>query len=156
MIRWYFAYGSNMNPARVHLRGLAFDRLRHGWLDDYSLCFNKVAGGSTGAGHANLLVQAGARAEGVLYRLCPPDAIERMDPFERVPINYTRQALAVSTADGAVTAWTYIATAAASRAPGVLRPTAGYLAHLLAGASFLSPDYAAVLHTQPLYDADHG
>ncbi|MEM7080436.1 MAG: hypothetical protein AAF513_17600, partial [Pseudomonadota bacterium] len=68
-----------------------------------------------------------------------------MDPFERAPWNYGRDAVVV-TASGSsqpVSAWTYFANTA-FRQPGLL-PSAAYLAHLLAGDDFLPPAYVAWL-----------
>ena len=43
MGHWYFAYGSNMNPARMRSRGLSFSEAFSGQLAGYELCFNKRA-----------------------------------------------------------------------------------------------------------------
>ncbi len=41
----YFAYGSNMNPARMQARGLSVCEALAGRLPGYVLCFNKRATG---------------------------------------------------------------------------------------------------------------
>lgn len=128
-----------MNPARVASRGLRVLSAEAAALKDYRLLFDKVAQESPGAGHANLVRAPGERAEGVLYELIDAAEILKMDPFERAPINYGREAVLLETGTGARWAWTYFANQA-RRADG-LKPPASYLAHLLAGSDYLSPDY---------------
>ncbi|MEM7220528.1 MAG: gamma-glutamylcyclotransferase family protein [Pseudomonadota bacterium] len=157
---WYFAYGSNMNPARVRERKLPFDLVCPGRLTGFELSFNKRSGVVPGAGHANILRRAGAVVEGVLYRLPSAASIERMDPFERYPINYTRRLVAIDRPAPSMgrealraLAWTYFATPAASAdaEETTLLPETEYLAHLTAGAAFLTPAYVARLRSQPVH-----
>ncbi len=49
-MNWYFAYGSNMNPARMQARGLAVLEALPGRLPGYGLCFNKRDGPGSGPG----------------------------------------------------------------------------------------------------------
>jgi gamma-glutamylcyclotransferase (GGCT)/AIG2-like uncharacterized protein YtfP len=86
----------------------------------------------------------------VLYRLVDADQILRMDPFERAPINYSRDVVTVTTDAGPVHAWTYFANAAV-RVPDA-RPEAAYMAHLLAGRPWLSPEWIARLEAWPLVE----
>jgi len=137
---YYFAYGSNMNPERVATRGLQVGRPRRARLFEVELRFDKQSRDHKGYGHANIRAHRGGVTEGVLYPLATPEEIFKMDPFERAPINYGREVVRVVLDDDtSVWAWTYFANAAVL-ADG-LRPPADYLAHLLAGAEFLSPDY---------------
>lgn len=140
---WYFAYGSNMNPARVNQRGMPFDAVCGALLDGVRLTFDKQSRTHLGSGHANLTVDAGACVEGVLYRLRRTEDIELMDPFERVPINYRRDVVTVSVDGTRIDAWTYFANPAVIRPD--LRPERAYLAHLLAGRPYLSARYYAWL-----------
>ena len=139
---YYFAYGSNMNPARVEARIGTTRRALPGVLHDHALRFDK-ASRVAGIAHANVAPTPGERVEGALFELAAPEQIHRMDPFEGYPHEYERHRLPVITAEGAIEAWVYIA------APGTtaeaLRPAREYLAHLLAGRSFLSPGYHARL-----------
>jgi cation transport regulator ChaC len=137
--RYYFAYGSNMNPARVAQRGLRFDEVRSATIDGVRLTFDKQSREHPHCGHANLAFAPGARTEGVLYRLDSNSEIERMDRFEAAPVNYSRDVVWVHTDDGELTAWTYFANAAVIRAG--LRPERIYLNHLLAGRDYLSAAY---------------
>ena len=139
MPRFYFAYGSNMNPARVAGRGLRFDRVCNAAMDAVRLTFDKQSREHPRSGHANLCSDRGARTEGVLYRLESDAEIERMDTFEATPINYSREVVWVRTGDAEIAAWTYFANAAVIR--DGLRPERVYLNHLLAGREYLTPTY---------------
>lgn len=151
----YFAYGSNMNPARVRERGINFVHAEAAVLQDYLLVFDKAAtrhgAGHAGSAHANVRLARGAQVEGVLYHLANPAEIAKMDRFEAAPINYSRAVvtLTVGVASGEqqtpteVLAWTYFGNPAVIRLG--LAPERAYLAHLLAGQSFLSPDYYRAL-----------
>lgn len=140
---WYFAYGSNMNPARVSQRGMPFDAVLGAVLDGVRLTFDKQSRSDPGSGHANLTFDADARVEGVLYRLPRTQDIELMDPFERVPVNYRRDVVTVSADGRRLDAWTYFANPSVIR-PN-LRPERAYLTHLLAGRPYLSARYYAWL-----------
>ncbi|WP_104201671.1 gamma-glutamylcyclotransferase family protein [Billgrantia saliphila] len=135
---YYFAYGSNMNVARVEARIGVVRRALAGVLHGHALRFDK-ASRIAGLAHANVVPASGERVEGALFELLHPEQIERMDPYEGYPHDYQRQRRAIVTAEGAIEAWVYIA------APGTtadaLRPASEYLAHLLAGKPFLSADY---------------
>lgn len=139
---WYFAYGSNMNTARVEARIGTTRRVLPGVLADHALRFDK-ASRVAGISHANVAPRLGTRVEGALFELVHPEQIEEMDPFEGYPRDYDRHRLPIATVEGAIEAWVYIA------APGTtaeaLRPAREYLDHLLAGAPFLSPAYHAEL-----------
>jgi len=147
-IHYYFAYGSNMNPERVAARGLGFSQVAGARLDGVALVFNKQSRDHPGQGHANLVRSDSAGsscrfAEGVLYRLSRPEEIRRMDRFENAPVNYSRDVVRVETSSGLVSAWSYFANPAVQVAG--LRPTSGYMQHLLAGAPYLSTDYVTWL-----------
>lgn len=139
----YFAYGSNMNPERVAERGLRVVRAEGAVLSGFRLLFDKHAAAHAGCGHANIVYQPGERVEGVLYWLVDAGEIVKMDPFERAPINYSRDVVHVHTSSGLVTTWTYFANSAVRRAG--LKPPRSYLNHLLAGAPHLSAGYLEML-----------
>ena len=141
----YFAYGSNMDPARVVDRGIRFTQISSAVLADYVLRFNKRSRNQKGAGHANIVVELGGRVEGVLYQLESPNEIEKMDVFEHVPTNYTREVVSVETQTDTLDVWTYFAN------PEVvlsgLKPPRWYLAHLLSGRAYLSDRYIEMLES---------
>lgn len=91
----YFAYGSNMNPARVRERGLGVVDVRGATLLGFKLVFDKVSRRHPGAAHANIVHAPSERVEGVLYRLSGAEEILKMDPFERAPWNYGRDVVLV-------------------------------------------------------------
>ena len=150
MVDHYFAYGSNMNPARVRERGLRFTAVRGALLKDRRLVFDKVSRLHPNAAHANVVYAPGEWVEGVLYRLVSADEILKMDPFEQAPWNYGRDAVQVRTGDDRLWAWTYFANPAVRR--DGLNPPAEYLAHLLVGREHLSADYFDRLARTPVAD----
>ena len=134
-----------MNPARVATRGLQVKEVCAGQLQDYKLVFNKMSRDHAGVGHANIQYSRGSKIEGVLYELSGSAEILKMDPFERAPWSYGREAVQIDHAQGMTWAWTYFANPAVL-CEGLL-PTAQYLQHLLAGREFLSEQYYARLHS---------
>ena len=137
----YFAYGSNMNPRRVEKRQMAFDAVASGKLHDYRLCFNKKR--RDGAASANVMPEANATTEGLIYRLTDPEQIKMMDPYEDYPSHYDRQPLPILTNDGHVSAWVYIACP--DYVVKGLLPFRWYLEHMLKGEPWLSKEYVAWL-----------
>lgn len=148
----YFAFGSNMNPQRVRSRGLEVREACGGRLRDHALVFDKQSADHAGSGHANVVFARGETVEGVLYRLAAVEEILKMDHFERAPVNYSREVVRIETDGGDRWAWTYYANAAVRIADG--RPERSYLAHLLAGETFLSAAYHARLRAWPVIDAE--
>lgn len=149
MSHWYFAYGSNMNPQRMHSRGLLFDQLLPGRLEGYELCFNKRAHDRPGTAYANIRHRQAAVVEGVLYRLVDASEIFKMDPFEGTPVFYSRERMPILTAQGVLPGWVYVANPA-WRSEG-LQPTRAYLEHLLAGRDFVSEAYWQALSSVSVY-----
>ncbi|WP_339488367.1 gamma-glutamylcyclotransferase family protein [Pseudomonas sp. EL_65y_Pfl2_R95] len=146
---WYFAYGSNMNPARMQVRGLDVKEARAGQLKGFSLRFNKRAATAAGHAFANIAYQPGSVVEGVLYRLADGEQISKLDPFEGTPVLYSREPMLVSSEQGDIAAWVYIANPA-FREEGLL-PSREYLEHLLLGREFLSEAYWAALSAAPTH-----
>jgi gamma-glutamylcyclotransferase (GGCT)/AIG2-like uncharacterized protein YtfP len=139
---FYFAYGSNMNLARVVARIGRTRRALSGVLHDHALRFDK-ASRVAGIAHANVVPVSGDRVEGALFELETPDQIQLMDPYEGYPREYDRHRLPIVTHEGPIEAWVYIASPGTTA--GSLKPAREYLAHLLAGEPFLTPDYLARL-----------
>lgn len=153
-VHYYFAYGSNMNPARVEKRRMGFESAQAGALSDYALRFNKRSVKYPGAASANVIAHSGALTQGVVYRLQHPEQITMMDPYEGYPVRYDRLALPIAVTSGEVHAWVYIANQ--DHIQEGLAPARWYLQHLLAGRAFLSEDYYAGLSQTPcLPDSDH-
>ena len=138
-MEYYFAYGSNMNEKRMLHRGMQYSDPISGKLPGYRLMFNKQARDNPDIAYANIAYDPASHVEGVLYKLSNSDEIRKMDPYEGVPVRYSRELFSIETASVAITAWVYVGN------PGVinnqLSPAAWYLAHLLAGKNFLSAPY---------------
>lgn len=147
----YFAYGSNMNPARMRARGLLFLTAEAARLPGYALRFNKQSHSTPGVAYANIVAATGRVVEGVLYTLRDDMEMAKMDVFEGTPVRYSRERVLVDTEGGAAATWVYVANPAFVRA-GLL-PEDRYLSHLLAGADFLSADYVDGLRQQPCQPA---
>lgn len=148
----YFAYGSNMNPARMAERGLAVVDAMPGRLNDMALRFNKKSRREPTWACANIAWCPGEVVEGVLYRLRDDSQILLMDPFEGAPRYYSRERFPVVTEQGTVYPWVYVANPA--MIDNNLRPLRWYLDHLLAGREYLSPDYFARLQQVVCHPAD--
>ena len=138
-VDYYFAYGSNMNSARVENRNMKFVSAQSGQLVDYQLAFNKRSTKYPGVAAANVIARPGSMTEGVLYQLTNPNQIEMMDPYEGYPIRYDRLELPIIVDGGVCDGWVY--TANSDHVQEGLRPAGWYLDHLLAGRQYLSNDY---------------
>jgi gamma-glutamylcyclotransferase len=152
---WYFAYGSNMDAARLFDDRLAPEGLDRGEriagrLDGWRLVFNKPARTPPGAAAGNIVVAPGDVVHGTLNRL-PPRALEVLDRFEGVAGgHYRREIVQAAKGDSGmlVEAVTYVALLTGE----ALRPTRAYLAHLLAGSDLLPVDYSRRLRETPTID----
>jgi len=154
-LKWYFAYGSNMNVARLldgrlAQKGVAMGARIGGRLDGWELAFNKIRVAQKGSGAGNILVAPGKVVHGTLNEL--PDAgFDVLDVWEGVAGgHYERRLLPVVRADTGETVEA-IAYVALKVCEG-LRPTREYLDHLLAGQDLLPADYWAWLKTTPTFD----
>ncbi len=152
---WYFAYGSNMNPARLvddrlAPKGVALGRRIGGRLDDWQLTFDKIARQPAGSGAGNIILAPGCFVHGTLNEM--PDAgLAVLDVWEGVAGgHYERRMMPIARADNGETveAVTYIALKTASG----LRTTRAYLGHLLAGRDLLPQDYWEWLKATPTFD----
>jgi gamma-glutamylcyclotransferase len=154
-LTWYFAYGSNMNPARLldgrlAQKGVSMGERIGGRLDGWQLAFNKIARDPAGAGAGNIVVAPGQIVHGTLNAL--PDAgFDVLDIWEGVAGgHYERRTLPIIRADTgeAVDAIAYVAL----KVGDGLRPTREYLGHLLAGQDLLPATYWTWLQATPTLD----
>jgi cation transport regulator ChaC len=154
-LTWYFAYGSNMNPARLvegrlKPEGVVLAERLGGRLEGWRLAFNKRARAPAGSGAGNIVPDAGATVHGTLNAL-PPAGFDVLDRWEGVAGgHYERRTVPVVRADtgSTVKAITYVALLTGEG----LRPTRDYLGHLLAGRDLLPADYGAWLEATPTVD----
>ena len=99
-LSWYFAYGSNMNPARLAddrltPKGVALGRRVGGRLDGWRLAFDKVARSPRGAGVGNIVVAPGDVVHGTLNEM-PPAGLDVLDVWEGVASgHYERRTVGV-------------------------------------------------------------
>jgi gamma-glutamylcyclotransferase len=154
-MNWYFAYGSNMNPARLiddrlKPNGVALGRRIGGRLDGWRLTFDKIARAPKGAGAGNIVVSPGNVVHGTLNEM-PLAGFDVLDVWEGVVGgHYERRAVPVVRADtgDTVEAITYVAMLVGEG----LRPTRDYLGHLLAGRDLLPADYWEQLRATRILD----
>jgi gamma-glutamylcyclotransferase len=135
----YFAYGSNMDLVQLRERGANPRGRRAARLRGYRLRFNKLSATDAGEGKANIVEQPDESVEGILCEVTTEE-VGKLDHREAVPAHYLRVNIAVNLENGTeVEAVTYAANP--SKLKDGLKPTKAYLAHLLAGRSFLSEGY---------------
>ena len=143
-MRWYFAYGSNMDAARLFDQRLAPEGVPRGQriggrLDGWRLTFDKQARTPPGAGAGNIVPAAGDCVYGTLNAL-PPKGFDVLDHYEGVKGgHYERRTVPVVRVDNGETveAITYVAL----KVGHGLKPTRVYLGCLLAGRDLLPADY---------------
>lgn len=154
-LTWYFAYGSNMDAARLFDQRLAPKGVPRGEriagrLDDWRLVFDKPSRLLKGGAAANIVVAEGEVVHGTLNAL--PDAgFEVLDVYEGVAAgHYERRMIRVVRSDTSeeVEAIVYVALI---RGEG-LKPPRAYLDCLLAGRDLLPPDYWEYLASTPTCD----
>jgi gamma-glutamylcyclotransferase (GGCT)/AIG2-like uncharacterized protein YtfP len=143
MTSCYFAYGSNMNSARMRARGLNFVKAEAAILPRFRLVFNKQSHCKPSIAYANVQHASDHHVEGVLYTLAKAEDLDLMDHFEGTPVRYSRECVHVNTSSGPRSTWIYMANPAYIN--NNLLPESSYLAHLLAGRDFLSGEYIDML-----------
>ena len=128
----YFAYGSNMLPARLLARkARLLGEAQPAVAEGYRLVFNKES--VDGSSKANLITAAGAKTWGIIFSV-DPASLSALDDAEGAPDHYRREyGFPVLVGSKAVEAMTYLAH------PDKTAPTPGqpydwYLALILAGA----------------------
>lgn len=140
---YYFAYGSNMDAARMEARKINFGSRFPGQISGFKLAFNKQAKNSN-SGYANIVeAHAESIVEGIVYPVDMAE-IQKLDVKEGYPDHYTRKLIQVNTPHGNLEAWVYIAQP--DKTAENLKPEQSYLDHLLAGKDFLSIPYYKSLH----------
>lgn len=157
-MRWYFAYGSNMDAdrlfgERLEPKGVARGQRIGGRLAGWRLTFDKKvtrADAPPGVGAGNIVRAEGEVVFGTLNAL-PPRGFEILDVHEGVAGgHYERRTVPVVRADTGETveAITYVAL----KVGAGLRPTREYLGFLLAGRDLLPADYWERLRATPTLD----
>ncbi len=147
---WYFAYGSNMQPATfAGRRGIAPSRALPASAPGWRLTLDKTPLVPIGESFANLLAEPGAEVFGVLYEIGPDD-LAHVDLTEGVLIdNYRRIEVDVVPlgADGPARAHTLISDKRSAK----LQPSDYYMRLLIEGAEThgLPAEWIAMLRAVP-------
>ncbi len=105
---FYFAYGSNLLPARIEERLGSCTQAGIGWLFGYELRFHKRSVDDSGKGNAAYTGDAAHQIYGALYRLNGGQK-QCLDGFEGR--GYRCDLLPICTSEGVRLAWTYVARA---------------------------------------------
>jgi len=149
-LHWYFAYGSNMQPATFRgRRGIEPVETVPARLDEWQLVVDKPPLIPLGHAMANVVRVAGGAVYGVAYAITTDD-LAHVDLTEGVAIgNYERVAVDVVTLDGGARLAAHTLTSE-RRDPG-LRPSDRYMSLLIEGAEVhgLPGDYLAWLRDIP-------
>jgi gamma-glutamylcyclotransferase (GGCT)/AIG2-like uncharacterized protein YtfP len=141
---WYFAYGSNMNVARMLERGAPFTQRKRGTVWAHRLVFNKISGTYPGHGVANIVPEGGFEVRGVLYEV-DRKGIAALDGYEGVASgHYVRQKMQISMEGGEVVE-AYVYLAHPDRVEEGLTPRDDYFYHLEQGVDMLGDDGADYL-----------
>jgi len=133
---WYFAYGSNMDVARMLTRNAPFTRRIKGRVGGHRLVFNKISDSNPGFGFANIIPEQGYDVMGVLYEV-NADGLLQLDKYEGVRGgHYFRCQMSVSMDDGTtVEATVYLAHP--NKVEDGLTPHEDYFYHLKQGIDIL-------------------
>ena len=142
---WYFAYGSNMDLARLETARLIPEGLRVkdrvlGRVDGWQLVFNKPWSKFSGGGAANIMEHPTAHIYGTL-NLMDPRGLDVLDHYEGVSGGHYRRAplcVARPAYNDVVDAVVYLAD---GELDATLIPPRFYLDHLLEGRDLLPADY---------------
>jgi gamma-glutamylcyclotransferase len=146
----YFAYGSNMNPARMQARGVRFSSRIKACLFGYGLKFNKTSARLAGEGYANIVKEDNGKVEGMLYEVSK-ECIENLDMYEQYPDHYNRKMFKLKIKNGTeCMAYAYIAEP--HKTSDNLKPSRQYLSHLLCANDLLTSEYISKLCAQKTID----
>ena len=132
-----FAYGSNMLWSRLTYRVGSARFVSNGWMNDYTLKFQKH--GVDGSGKADCVPFVGSQLHGIVVSVKIRD-LHALDEWEGVGYGYWRRRETINTPSGTFVAWVYYAT---HNINNFLRPYDWYLHHVVEGAKFfeLEPSY---------------
>ncbi len=135
----YFAYGSNMDSKRMKERGIYFSQRERGFLNGYSLKFNKQASANPAEGKANIMPNKEGLVEGIIFEISQPD-LSKLNQFEGYPDHYMQKMVTVKNGNGTnIDCLTYIAKS--DKVKDGLLPTKEYINHLLAAKDILLEAY---------------
>lgn len=132
IVKWYFAYGRNVNIATLCKRINGYPLIiSRALLPGYELRFNKYPGPKPGTGYSNIVPRAESFVEGVLYLLRDED-FSRLGRFEGVPSHYVEERVTVWDVDRR--AWVEATTYVAVNTDDALKPPREYLEEIIKAA----------------------
>ena len=155
---WYFAYGSNMDIARLYdarlkPEGVSILARRLGRLSGWRLCFNKKWHRFSGGGAANIVEDPHSEVYGTL-NLMPSKGLDELDHYEGVASQqYERRVLPVTLCDDKMTVQAVAYIGRRDLDPHLIPPRF-YLDHLLAGRDLLPSAYTQWLAAHPTLPID--
>jgi cation transport regulator ChaC len=131
---WYFAYGSNMQSATFRgRRGIEHRRALAAVVEGWRVVFDKPPLLPMGQSFANLVLEPGAKAYGVLYEITPED-LSHVEVSEAVPLgNYRRVDVPARSLVSDVGRVLAVSLSSDRRDPE-LRPSIRYMAMVVEGA----------------------
>lgn len=93
-MRYYFAYGSNINPTSFYSTCPTAQRIGVARLDDYMLVFD-VYSSRRKSGAANIRSRKGSHVEGVVWEVTDEQEWQALNAREGHPFMYVRQPIVV-------------------------------------------------------------
>ena len=152
----YFAYGSNLHPARLAARAPSARLIGTGYWSGHRLAFHKIGQDGSAKCDAPVAPQPTDRVHGAIYELADAD-LGRLDRIEGVGTGYDRALVTLDGDMGPLTANAYLARQGWVD-PG-LKPFDWYRLLVLAGAehhSFPDSYLAAITAVSAIPDPDRG
>jgi len=135
---WYFAYGSNMDSARIKSRLGYIPSHKIAILSDYRFGYQKAASHKGRMGFATVVKHTGQKVWGKAFAITKDD-LASLDGFEGVPYSYKRDLVPLKTKDGQELKAVIYLPAQYNRKK--LFPRRDYLAHIIKGGKELPQDY---------------
>lgn len=151
---FYFAYGTNLNPAVLAKKKVGFRSRQKATLRDYRLRFNKRSLRELlpdNIGFANIEPAPRERVEGALYEI-DDDLESVLDRVERCPTQYLRVTLQVETEAGPHSCFAYRARPEFTSEE--LIPSRNYINHILVAGDLLTERYRQELEHIETYSGE--
>ena len=148
MTHLYFAYGSNLHPARLFERAPSSELVGVAALDGHALHFHKRADDTSGK--CDVVVEPAATVYGALFRLAEAD----LGGLDAAESGYERALVRVRALPRGETAEAWVYRARPDRVVAALRPFGWYRDLVVAGARFhgLPAAYVAAMEAVPVRD----
>ena len=126
-----FAYGSNLHNRRMLDRVPTACSVAIGYVEQRRLRFHKRSVDGSAKADAAFTGVSGDQVWGAIYRLSPDQKLE-LDKHEFLGIGYDQEFVEVTTDNGSISAWMYVARRSAI--DETLKPYSWYHDYVIAGA----------------------